>query len=305
MTDFPKVSAGTPSDKSPTTSASWVNAVSDVAQDFQLRKAAGEAATGRGLTNSSGLVSVKNLTGSDLLRGAYVQLGDYLQTAVGHRRPIFEGNLYDVAEDGRIAILTKAAKQNIFEDARTIGVCTARINITDTGHRFAAPSDGLSILQSAASGNVEILSTNKISGTGEQELTVLIGGGSSTSNVTSFAVVTSGAGASTHGSSGVTFGTTGECVLLLDDGSKSVSDPLEFKSLHRVAIPVDAIIQLSAPEPIEPGSEWADNPVVGRFIDAVDELAQLTGFAAQTSLSLPEDGTTAEDIEWLGGECEE
>lgn len=134
------------------------------------------------------------------------------------------------------------------------------------------------------------------------------GGSSSTSNVTSFAVVIDTAGGSSHGSSGISFGTTGTCILLDETGAKSSvdsADEIEFKSAHRVDIITDTIIQLSAPHEIIPGSEWDDNPVIGQFVDSVDELFQLTGFGAQTSLSVPEDGTDAEDIQWLGGECEE
>lgn len=134
------------------------------------------------------------------------------------------------------------------------------------------------------------------------------GGGGSTSNVTSFAVVIDTAGGSAHSSAGISFGTVGTCILLDESGAKSSvdsADEIEFKSAHRVDIITDTIIQLSAPDEIIPGSVWGDNPVIGQFVDSVDELFQLDGFAAQTSLSVPEAGTDAEDIQWLGGECEE
>lgn len=308
MPNTSKVSAGEPSRSAPVNSAGWINGVSEMLDWFNRTvKTGGGAGVGPALESTSGMVKVKNLTAADLVRGHYVQLGDYLLTDVSHRHQWYEGNLYDAAVDGRIAIVAAAIKtaDTGFHDARCLGKCTARVNITDTGHRFAVPSDGLKVLQSAASGQVEILSTNKISGTGEQELAVLLGGGGSTTNLTSFAVVTDDAGASTHGSSGVSLGTTGLCVLLDENGAKTATDEIEFKSMHRVGIPVDAIIQLSAPNEIVPGSEWDDNAVLGMFVDSVDELAQLTGFGATTSLSVPEAGTDAEDIQWAGGECEE
>lgn len=183
MTDFGRVNAGDSEFKSPALSASWLNAASAAAEDFQRRENGEAGDAGRALKSSSGLVSVKNVTGSDLVRGHYVQLGDYLLTTVNHRRPMFNGDLYDPEENGRIAIITKAVKQNAFEDARTIGQCTALINITDITHRYARPEDGLTVLQSATSGPVEILSVNKISGTSEQELTVLLGSGGSSAKV--------------------------------------------------------------------------------------------------------------------------
>lgn len=133
------------------------------------------------------------------------------------------------------------------------------------------------------------------------------GGGGGTSNSVAKAVVTSAAGASSHSSAGISYGTAGECVLLDDEGTKLTGDegdPVEFKSLHRVGIPVDAIIEISAPNTITAGSEWSDNPVVGRFADVADELAQRDGFGEKKSLAVGEGGTAADDIEWLGEECE-
>ncbi len=131
------------------------------------------------------------------------------------------------------------------------------------------------------------------------------GGSPSTAN-TALAVVTDAAGTSSHGSSGISFGTVGKCYLLEDDGSVSssdVDDKIEFKSLHRVGIPVDTIIQLTATKAITPGSTWDENKVKGQVIDFVDEAAQLVGFDADKILYT--DGTDATDIQWGGAECEE
>lgn len=180
MPNIPKVANGTPAEKSPAFSASWLNAVSDMLKWFLRAKASGEITSGSSpLEDSSGRVRIKNLTTEDLLRGHYVQLGDYLLDDIDHRKHWFDGNLYDAAEDGRIAILEKAVKSadTSMVRARIIGKCTARVNVTDIGHRFAAPDDGEYVLKSAASGEVEILSCNKITETGEQEVTVLLGGG--------------------------------------------------------------------------------------------------------------------------------
>ncbi len=188
MAKFDKVSPGTPKGQSPAFKSAWCNSVSEATAYFQERIAAGEAGgEGRNLKSSSGLVNVKNMTEGDLLRGHYVQLGDYLYdyhtdaeplAKVKHHKLGFEGNLYDPANKGRIAIYITAVKGD--PDAKTakariIGVCTAVVNVTDITHRFATPVDGESVLDSATSGRVEILSD--ITETGEQEVAVLLGGG--------------------------------------------------------------------------------------------------------------------------------
>lgn len=132
------------------------------------------------------------------------------------------------------------------------------------------------------------------------------GGGGSGGVEGILAVVTVSAGESEHDAGGITFGDAGKCVLLDEDGAKETGDEgeeLEFKSVHRVAIPAGAIIQLSAPAKIEPGSTWDENKVKGRFIDVTDELRQRPGFAEKKALAVKEGGTEPDDMEWLGAEC--
>ncbi len=176
-----KVTQTTPTKQWPTMSAAWINSVNDMLKRFNRSASQSDAAGafgGYSLESSSGLVKIKNLTGSDLLRGNYVQLGDYLLDDLDHHKHWFEGNLYDSGESGRVAILEKAVKSSDagMVRARILGKGTARVDITDIGHRFAIPVDGESLFASAESGSIEIL--QDVSDTGEQELSVLIGGGS-------------------------------------------------------------------------------------------------------------------------------
>lgn len=134
------------------------------------------------------------------------------------------------------------------------------------------------------------------------------GGGGSTANLTKFAVVTVEAGASTHGSGGIALGSSGKCILLDDNGAKSstaTTDEIEFKSLHRVGIKVNTIIQLSAPQAIEPGSAWAANKVLGQFVDFVDYMFAMPTFGPKKSLGVEDGGTGPTHIKLLGGECSE
>lgn len=177
MSTFPRVSPGTSANKSPTRQSAWINAVSQSAEHYLQQVANGEVRPGpqspHRIVNP---VKCKNLTGANRVRGAVVQLGDYLLTTFDPRNPWFQGNAYDDSVERRIAILEKAAIGDDIVEVCVAGHCVARVDVTDTGHRFAEPSDGLFVLKSAAAGAIEIISP--VVSTGEQELFVVIGGGS-------------------------------------------------------------------------------------------------------------------------------
>lgn len=179
---MPDFSAKSPGDKSPARDAAWITAVSASAAAFHGRAALGSSKGSKpahSVDRSS--VKIKNLTGDDLVRGHYVQLGEFELDAKDPRKIWFEGNLYDEAESGRIAIVTNAVKEDKRVDAVLIGIAVARVDVTSTSHRFAAPADGEFLLVSADSGNIEILDV--VTGTGEQDCAVLLSasGGTSTS----------------------------------------------------------------------------------------------------------------------------
>lgn len=201
MTGYPRANHGDPPFDSNAFSARWQNDVTEMVNWFKRAKASGEILPGSGpLESTSGLVKIQNLVNTaedpevddpvpvDLVRGNYVQLGDYLLDDVDHRKHWFEGKLYDSEQHGQIAILLKASKGALNDDetevagdiqrARTLGVCTALVNVTDITHRFAAPEDDEYVLKSATSGPVQIFGTSQIDGTGVQELTVQLGSGS-------------------------------------------------------------------------------------------------------------------------------
>lgn len=128
------------------------------------------------------------------------------------------------------------------------------------------------------------------------------------------AIVTTAAGQSTYTFNGVTGGTIGRCALLNEDMQKvsgASTDEIEFKSLHFTGVPTEAMIDLVADKEIVLGSTWDgrnDTPLVkvwGIIIAAPYELAELTGFGPITTLAVPETGSTPQDIQWLGAECQE
>ena len=102
---------------SPAFKADWANAVTDAAAYYHGQIAGGQASGNReSLISSSGIISIKNLTGSDLVRGNVVQVGDYLcdysSGAMGERVSpiglIFEGNLYSASANGKLAVVLSA-----------------------------------------------------------------------------------------------------------------------------------------------------------------------------------------------------
>jgi len=176
---MPDFSAKSPGDRSPAKDADWITAVSAAAYAYQSR---GELGSSKGSRPAQSIdrssVKVKNLTGSNLTRGHYVQLGEFELDAKDPRKMWLEGNLYDEALPNRIGIVTNAVKTNSRVDAVLLGVAVAVVDVSDIDHRFAEPADGEYILVSAESGPVEILDT--VTETGEQLCAVILspGGGS-------------------------------------------------------------------------------------------------------------------------------
>lgn len=164
-------------------SAKWANRVDAAAAAYHAQAALGNSKGSKPAHSvDRSVAKIKNLTGSDLVRGHYVQLGEFELDSKDPRNLWFEGNLYDAESSQRVAIVTNAVKDGSRIDAVLIGLAIAVVDVTDTEHRFAEPADGEFVLVSAESGSIEILDT--VTETGEQECAVLLaasgGGGSST-----------------------------------------------------------------------------------------------------------------------------
>jgi hypothetical protein len=156
---FDKVAAGTPSDDSPSNKANWINAVSEATEDYHTRKRLGQGGKAPlPLKDNDTWVKVKNLSGSDLLRGHYLQVGDYLLDELDFRSLWFEGNVYSASNGRKVAVLRQAALDDDIVKAQMSGVGVARINVRDTAHQFAEPIDTRHVLRSSDEGSIEILS---------------------------------------------------------------------------------------------------------------------------------------------------
>jgi hypothetical protein len=213
----------------------------------------------------------------------------------------------------QIAILQGAVAENDSKPAAISGYTQVQVEWTDEAHTLVDVKSGDNTkLKSSTSGikpvwHEEIPDAEYLPAT-LWAMVNLGGGGGSSANVTTKAVVTDAAGASTYDANGITGGTVGKGWLLDEDMQKISSDEedkVEFKSLHFVGVPVGCIVELSSLNPIEAGSTYTENKVWGKIIASPYELAEFTGYGALKSLGVPEGGATAQDMQWLGVECEE
>lgn len=177
MPDFTKVNPG---DGLSIPAAVW-NAVQDSARDYLARRG-GEAASGSLLSSIFPAVTVlvRNNTGSTLAYPGVLALGDPVISAVDEpqtvqQQPGFEGDVPAAATDV-FAVVIESIEDGAFGRGVVQGVAVCDIDVTDTGHEFAAPTPGDETqLTSAASGPARIVW--KDSGTGTKRAVVLLGGG--------------------------------------------------------------------------------------------------------------------------------
>ncbi len=135
--------------------------------------------------------------------------------------------------------------------------------------------------------------------------------GGSTRNLTAWALVTTQADAD-YGSigkavledeDGVVVDADGEPLILDDadpdyDAEKAEAVEIEFKAVDFCDIPVGWRVQLSAKEPIKPGSTWDENKVRGAGV-----LPPCTSKTFLTSVSCDEGDVVGEDDDINALEC--
>jgi hypothetical protein len=120
-------------------------------------------------------VRVKNLVGADLSRGSVVELGTYLptvdtDTAIDPSTLWLQGNEY--AANGRFGVVRDALKQNAFGECQLIGACLARVDFTDTAHRFCRPKVGETYFETSGNAGPVLILAKPSTGTGVQEAIV-------------------------------------------------------------------------------------------------------------------------------------
>lgn len=120
------------------------------------------------------LVKAQNLTGSDLVRGAVIDLGDNLLSTSD---PLDAEHLWYEGETlagGRFAVCKRALPSTDIGDVQIFGACLARVNVTNVDHKRAFPKIGQAYFESSHLGPVEILSLTGTPGTGVQVCAVML-----------------------------------------------------------------------------------------------------------------------------------
>lgn len=124
------------------------------------------------------VVMVKNASGSSVRRREWISLSD-LDSEMDGRHFQFEGQRHNLTaltqtEYGyRYGIALERLPTNGYGRVQVAGVCIAKVNISDTGHRYALLPYTGSNLTSGIIGQIEILSP--VTATGEQECVVRLG----------------------------------------------------------------------------------------------------------------------------------
>lgn len=166
---FNKIQPGTPAGQMPSFSASWQNAVSESAQAYQEQKRLSEGGNGgKGLRDTENRVKCYNNTATPFLRGQSIQLDGYRMTTVKHRQRWFNGTDYDSSE--MWGVVLRDMDDTGTAEVQMLGVCTARVNVTDLNHTHANPTASSRNFESGSSGDLEFLSTP--SSTGVQDVVV-------------------------------------------------------------------------------------------------------------------------------------
>lgn len=214
-------------------------------------------------------------------------------------------------------------------DAAVSGLVACKVNILEAGHKLAGPiTNTPDYLVSSTSGPAEIVWKEKQDLEGSQALGVqwcyvLLGGeggDSATANVSHIAIMTVEAPPSSFGPGGISpgIGNPGKARLLDNNFDVDPSiEEIEVYALNTLRIKAGTLVELSSVDGITPGSVFpagdpdpeADPPerrVWASFLRVIDELEARTDFAARKSLAVQDVlSPTADDIKWLGHECED
>lgn len=152
-------------------SATFWNNVIECSDDFAMRKRMGSGGGGPNSVVPTDLIKIKNASGSAIALGKVLELDGLIVTDTDRSALWFSGDTPDTTRP--FAIVLQDMPSNAIDRAQVSGVCVALVNVSDTGHGYAALSSGSTVLVSAAAGPVRILS--QPSTTGEQLAAVLLG----------------------------------------------------------------------------------------------------------------------------------
>jgi hypothetical protein len=164
------IEKATPGQPSPFRKASNINPVLEATNDFQQRKALGGSRSKNSITHDGCRVHVKNDTGGNMPRGSVLQLGALVYDAIDPANLAFVADVPADPVTDKYAILSLPIPDGKIGPAQAAGVCVALVDVLDVDHTRAIPVAGESVLSSAESGPIELLSPPD--GTGEQLMAV-------------------------------------------------------------------------------------------------------------------------------------
>lgn len=133
------------------------NDLYDMLQTHKQQKQLGAPGKRNPLLIDKNIIKVRNGTGGDLARGSVVDVGSYLLTGLNKYQPEHFDFGSITPAGGHYAVFRRAVEDGKIEEAQLTGVCIARVNVTDAGHRFAVPTDGQTYFTSATEGEIQIL----------------------------------------------------------------------------------------------------------------------------------------------------
>jgi hypothetical protein len=151
---------------SPLGSARIQNRVVEGSEDYAQRKRLGEGAAHYRSVRDPDVIKIR--ADVNLPRGSVLGIGAPSITPLDHEHQWFE---YAAQHpETPFAITLRQAQQSRLVECLVAGVCLARVNVSDTGHRFARVENSQSDLKSAGAGPVKLLKAP--TATGVQELPV-------------------------------------------------------------------------------------------------------------------------------------
>ena len=161
--------------------AAQQNAWDAAAEDYQRRERSGGGGDRRGPMPTDTL-TIKNSSGANRRQGDVLEVSDPLITTLDADHLWLDGILPTAAAGKVFGVLRQPLPSTAIGSSvlQLNGTCLAFVNVTDTGHNYADVAASNAVLQSGASGPVQI--AYKPAGTGERTCLVRLGSPSSGEN---------------------------------------------------------------------------------------------------------------------------
>lgn len=307
-------------------SARWINRVTEAVTGAPPGKTGdvdGGVSRGR-------VVRIRNDHSGDVGRGAPLQTNGsifkfsddesaYKSGLIAHKAKPWS----DDDKKGRLVITLEPIAKGKLGRAVIADLVVCDVDVVSEDDATAGPIDGDVIKLESGKTGAAIICREKEDKTGSdslgvQKALVLVGGDVGLTTLTNFALVVEQADRDG--------GSIGKCVQLDEsmnplqvNGDPLITDPgdpdydadkveaaqIEFKCAHTMAdCDVGVRITISSQRKIVPGSLFSSRKVWGMCVDVLDYLKTRAEFGPLKSLGVPEDGADADDITFLGGECE-